>query len=83
AAFGRFQVLCALREGPFGVAGLNERIEIGLQRAGLIDRKPGVLGRWYRGRPVMIGRNGSALEKQIAMVEYFSALQLGLGDVRQ
>ncbi len=25
----------------------------------------------------------SALEKQIAMVEYFSALQLGLGDVRQ
>ncbi|NGH10901.1 exodeoxyribonuclease V subunit alpha [Serratia marcescens] len=61
AAFGRFQVLCALREGPFGVAGLNERIEIGLQRAGLIDRKPGVLGCWYRGRPVMIGRNDSAL----------------------
>ena len=61
AAFGRFQVLCALREGPFGVAGLNDRIELGLQRAGLIDRKPGVLGRWYRGRPVMIGRNDSAL----------------------
>ena len=61
AAFGRFQVPCALREGPFGVAGLNDRIELGLQRAGLIDRKPGVLGRWYRGRPVMIGRNDSAL----------------------
>lgn len=39
----------------------NDRIELGLQRAGLIDRKPGVLGRWYRGRPVMIGRNDSAL----------------------
>ncbi|HEI8868408.1 TPA: exodeoxyribonuclease V subunit alpha [Serratia odorifera] len=61
AAFGRFQVLCALREGPFGVAGLNERIESGLQRAGLIRRNPASAGRWYRGRPVMIGRNDSAL----------------------
>lgn len=60
-AFGRFQVLCALREGPFGIAGLNERIEAGLQRAGLIQRTPGALGRWYPGRPVMIGRNDSAL----------------------
>ncbi|RZV03090.1 UNVERIFIED_ORG: DNA helicase/exodeoxyribonuclease V alpha subunit [Serratia quinivorans] len=61
AAFGRFQVLCALREGPFGIAGLNERIETGLQRSGLIRRKPGAAGRWYSGRPVMIGRNDSAL----------------------
>lgn len=61
AAFGHFQVLCALREGPFGIAGLNERIETGLQRAGLIQRKPGATGRWYSGRPVMIGRNDSAL----------------------
>lgn len=60
-AFGRFQLLCALREGPFGVAGLNERIETGLQRAGLIRRNPGPAGRWYLGRPVMIGRNDSAL----------------------
>ncbi len=60
-AFGRFQLLCALREGPFGVAGLNERIESGLQRAGLIRRNPGPAGRWYLGRPVMIGRNDSAL----------------------
>lgn len=61
AAFARFQVLCALREGPFGIAGLNERIETGLQRAGLIQRKPGAAGRWYSGHPVMIGRNDSAL----------------------
>ncbi|CDG48266.1 Exodeoxyribonuclease V alpha chain [Serratia symbiotica SCt-VLC] len=57
-AFGCFQVLCALRVGPFGVAGLNQRIESGLQHAGLIHRS---LGRWYLGRPVMIGRNDSAL----------------------
>lgn len=60
-AFGEFQVLCALREGPFGLAGLNERIEQMLQRHGLI-RRPTVLGgRWYAGRPVMISRNDSAL----------------------
>jgi exodeoxyribonuclease V alpha subunit len=60
-AFGRFQVLCALREGPFGVKGLNERIEQLLNRKGLI-RKPAVLaGKWYPGRPVMISRNDSAL----------------------
>lgn len=61
AAFDRFQLLCALREGPFGVAGLNDRIESELQRAGLIRRNPGLAGRWYLGRPVMIGRNDSAL----------------------
>lgn len=58
AAFGCFQVLCALRAGLFGVAGLNQRIESGLQYAGLIHRS---LRPWYLGRPVMIGRNDSEL----------------------
>ncbi|HAB75388.1 MAG TPA: exodeoxyribonuclease V subunit alpha, partial [Pantoea sp.] len=26
-AFSRYQLLCALRDGPFGVQGLNQRIE--------------------------------------------------------
>lgn len=60
-AFSRFQLLCALREGPFGVMGLNERIEVSLLRAGLIRRTPGPAGKWYVGRPVMIARNDSAL----------------------
>ncbi|WAT01234.1 exodeoxyribonuclease V subunit alpha [Rouxiella chamberiensis] len=60
-AFGEFQVLCALREGPFGLAGLNERIEQMLQRHGLIRRPTALGGRWYAGRPVMISRNDSAL----------------------
>ncbi|CAM3803042.1 exodeoxyribonuclease V subunit alpha [Rouxiella silvae] len=59
--FSEFQVLCALREGPFGLAGLNERIEQLLQRHGLIRRPTGLGGRWYAGRPVMISRNDSAL----------------------
>lgn len=61
AAFGRFQVLCALREGPFGVKGLNERIEQLLNRKGLIRRPAALAGKWYAGRPVMISRNDSAL----------------------
>ncbi len=60
-AFGHFQVLCALREGPFGLSGLNERIEQILQRQGLIRRPIALGGRWYAGRPVMISRNDSAL----------------------
>ncbi|MES4614413.1 MAG: exodeoxyribonuclease V subunit alpha [Ewingella sp.] len=59
--FGRFQVLCALREGPFGVKGLNERIEQLLNRKGLIRRPAVLAGKWYAGRPVMISRNDSAL----------------------
>lgn len=61
AAFGRYQLLCALRSGPFGVSGLNERIEQLLHRKRLIERAPGPSGRWYVGRPVMIGLNDSAL----------------------
>ncbi|MEW5288446.1 exodeoxyribonuclease V subunit alpha [Erwinia papayae] len=61
AAFGRFRLLCALREGPFGVTGLNERIETFLAQHRLIHRAPGVSGKWYPGRPVMISRNDSVL----------------------
>ena len=59
-AFSRYQLLCALRDGPFGVQGLNQRIEqrlVQLQRI----RRPAVGSRWYAGRPVMVTRNDSAL----------------------
>ncbi|MCW6543332.1 exodeoxyribonuclease V subunit alpha [Yersinia ruckeri] len=59
--FSRYQLLCALRTGPFGVGGLNERIEQMLNKKGLIRRIPGPSGRWYPGRPIMIDRNDSAL----------------------
>ncbi|MCP1205581.1 exodeoxyribonuclease V subunit alpha [Pantoea sp. B550] len=60
AAFGRYQLLCALRDGPFGVQGLNQRIEQRLMQLQRI-RRPGMGSRWYEGRPVMITRNDSAL----------------------
>lgn len=56
-AFGRCQLLCALREGPHGVEGLNEAVEQALQRSGLIQQD----GLWYSGRPVIITRNDPAL----------------------
>ena len=53
ARFGEFQILCALRNGPYGVGELNRLAEQSLLEAGLLERD----GQWYRGRPVMITRN--------------------------
>ena len=51
--FDAFRVLCALRQGPYGVSGLNALIEEILVGHGLIDRR----SRWYRGRPIMVTVN--------------------------
>jgi len=56
-AHGEFQVLCALRRGPWGVEGLNQRIAGFLRAAGLISGGAG----WYLGRPVLVTRNDYAL----------------------
>jgi exodeoxyribonuclease V alpha subunit len=57
AAFDRFRVLCALREGRYGVDGLNNAIEHLLAAKGLIAPDQ----RWYRGRPVMVTMNDYTL----------------------
>ncbi|MBH9554293.1 exodeoxyribonuclease V subunit alpha [Inhella gelatinilytica] len=55
-AFDRFRVLCALREGPWGVSGWNARIEAALAEQGLrVGREA------YPGRPVMVTRNDPQL----------------------
>jgi ATP-dependent exoDNAse (exonuclease V) alpha subunit len=46
--FGEYQLLCALREGPFGVSGLNDRLEQALVRQRRITRP--AHARWYDGR---------------------------------
>ncbi|QSV47447.1 exodeoxyribonuclease V subunit alpha [Geobacter benzoatilyticus] len=56
-AFDRFRVLCAVREGRYGVAGLNGAIERILAARGIISPNR----RWYRGRPVMVTVNDYAL----------------------
>ncbi|WP_417516437.1 exodeoxyribonuclease V subunit alpha [Marinobacter sp.] len=52
-AFSDFQILCALRRGPWGVEGLNELIAHHLLKQKLIPRADG----WYAGRPVLITGN--------------------------
>jgi exodeoxyribonuclease V alpha subunit len=56
-AHGRFQCLCALRRGPWGVEGLNQRIAGLLHDADLIPASGG----WYLGRPVLVTRNDYGL----------------------
>jgi exodeoxyribonuclease V alpha subunit len=51
--FEAFRILCAVREGEWGVEGLNTAIEQRLDGVGLIRRS----GDWYVGRPVMVTRN--------------------------
>ena len=57
AAHGKFQVLSALRRGPWGVDGLNQRIARLLHEAALIPATEG----WYLGRPVLVTRNDYGL----------------------
>ncbi len=56
-AHGQFQVLSALRRGPWGVEGLNQRIAHELYVEGLIPASDG----WYLGRPVLVTRNDYGL----------------------
>ncbi|MBT0722724.1 exodeoxyribonuclease V subunit alpha [Rosenbergiella collisarenosi] len=58
--FGHYQVLCALREGAFGVKGLNQSIETALRQRGLLPPLPPTQ-QAYVGRPIMITRNDSSL----------------------
>lgn len=56
-AHSRFQLLCALRRGAWGVDGLNLQIAAWLCSEGLIPRAEG----WYSGRPVLVTRNDYSL----------------------
>ncbi|AZD06194.1 Exodeoxyribonuclease V alpha chain [Pseudomonas chlororaphis] len=56
-AFDQFQLLCAVRKGPWGVEGLNQRITAALFKARLIESDQ----QWYEGRPVLMTRNDYGL----------------------
>ncbi len=51
--YGTVRVLCAIREGPWGVYRVNEMIRILLQRSDIVPEGP----EWYPGRPVIVTRN--------------------------
>lgn len=56
-AFARVQLLAVLRQGVYGVEGLNAALEQRLNRMGLIQTSQ----QWYAGRPVMIVQNDHQL----------------------
>ncbi len=56
--FNRMRMLCAVREGPYGVNVLNHLVERTLRAEGLIRQR----GRWYAGRPILINRNDYTLK---------------------
>ncbi|GLO61679.1 hypothetical protein MACH09_21870 [Vibrio sp. MACH09] len=58
AEFARCRLLCANRQGPFGVSGLNEKIEQALTSKRVL---PSHKELWYPGRPIMITRNDHGL----------------------
>ncbi len=61
-AFDRFRILCAEREGPRGVRGLNETMTHRCREA-LDERWPAAArSPWYYGRPVMVLRNDYVLK---------------------
>ena len=51
--FDGFRILCAIREGPYGVMALNTLVEQVLKKEKLIETDR----RWYPGRPLLITRN--------------------------
>ena len=51
AALAQVRVLCALRHGPYGVKGVNARVEARLHNEGLPS------GEWVHGRPVLVTAN--------------------------
>jgi exodeoxyribonuclease V alpha subunit len=57
SAFDEFQLLCAVRKGPWGVERLNQRATQALFSAGLIESDQ----HWYEGRPVLMTRNDYGL----------------------
>ena len=58
ASLHDFQLLCALRNGPRGVTGMNRQVEQFLGGKGRIPPRSD----WYAGRPVMITRNSPSLK---------------------
>lgn len=59
SAMRQAQMLCALREGAYGVVGVNERLTAHFVRRQVIAplrRSP-----WYAGRPILVTQNDAAL----------------------
>ncbi|WP_081192288.1 exodeoxyribonuclease V subunit alpha [Halomonas sp. BC1] len=63
SAYSHFQLLCALRKGPWGVEGLNQRIASTLRGEKLLFGSDYTLEKgWFEGRPVLVTQNDYGLK---------------------
>ena len=62
AAFARFRVLCAVRDGARGVETINRLVSKHFRNALKHHLDPGEHSEWYPGRPVMVLRNDYVLK---------------------
>ena len=63
SAYSHFQLLCALRKGPWGVEGLSLRIAKTLRHDKLLYGSDFTLEKgWYEGRPVLVTQNDYGLK---------------------
>lgn len=63
SAYSHFQLLCALRKGPWGVEGLNQRIASTLRSEKLLYGSDYTLEQgWFEGRPVLVTQNDYGLK---------------------
>ena len=62
AAFARLRVLCAVRDGPWGVNAINQQVTSHFRRTLQHPLDPGMRSEWYPGRPVMVLRNDPVLK---------------------
>lgn len=64
AAQKRFQLLTPLRQGPWGVEGLNQHLIDALREARLLDGDvmAAMQRQWFAGRPVLVTRNDYRLD---------------------
>ena len=60
-ALESFRVLCAVREGPFGVSSLNRVAEAALVAGGGLAPVPRAAAAWGAGRPLLVQRNAPHL----------------------
>ena len=62
-AFNRFRILCAVREGPCGVAAVNRLIASAMTEAisGIRRKMDVTVSGWFAGKPVMIRKNDYSL----------------------
>ncbi len=62
AAFARFRILCAVRDGPWGVNAINQQLTRHFRRTLEHPLDPGLRSEWYPGRPVMVLRNDHVMK---------------------